>query len=92
MAQRVLGLGQNELERRLVKILERRYDRKAADEFRYQAVFEQVLRLIRQRAYQLWEEDGAPEGRAEEYWHRARELIQQEERAKGPPPSSGSFR
>src|SRR6202040_3939794 len=27
------------------KILERRYDRKAADKFRYQAVFEQVLRL-----------------------------------------------
>jgi hypothetical protein len=34
---------------------------------------------IRKRAYQLWEADGAPEGRAEEYWHRARELIQQEE-------------
>jgi hypothetical protein len=47
---------------------------------------------IRQIAYQLWEEDGAPEGRAEEYWHRARELIQQEERAKGSPPSSGSLR
>ena len=43
--QRVLGLGQNELERGLVEILERRYDRKAADEFRDQAVFEQVLRL-----------------------------------------------
>ena len=43
--QRVLGLGQNELERGLVEILERRYDRKAADEFRNQAVFEQVLRL-----------------------------------------------
>ena len=38
-------MGQNELERGLVEILERRYDRKAADEFRYQAVFEQVLRL-----------------------------------------------
>src|SRR5262245_5998619 len=43
--QRVLGMGQNELERGLVEILERRYDRKAADEFRYKAVFEQVLRL-----------------------------------------------
>ena len=44
---------------------------------------------IRKRAYQLWEADGAPEGRAEEYWHRARELIQQEEGAKSPPNSSG---
>src|SRR3984957_15714919 len=43
--QRVLGLGQNELERGLVEILQRRYDRKPADEFRDQAVFEQVLRL-----------------------------------------------
>jgi Protein of unknown function (DUF2934) len=33
---------------------------------------------IRKRAYQLWEQDGAPEGRAEEYWHRARQLIDQE--------------
>ena len=43
--QRVLGLGQDELERGLVEILKRRYDRKAADEFRDQAVLEQVLRL-----------------------------------------------
>ena len=43
--QRVLGLGQDELERGLVEILKRRYDRKAADEFRDQAVFEQVFRL-----------------------------------------------
>ena len=43
--QRVLWLGQNELERGLVEILKRCYDRKPADEFRDQAVFEQVLRL-----------------------------------------------
>src|SRR6476646_5521208 len=43
--QCVLGLGQNELEGGLVEILKRRYDREAADEFRDQAVFEQVLRL-----------------------------------------------
>ena len=43
--QRVLGLGQDELERGLVEILKRRYDRKAADEFRDQAVLEQVFRL-----------------------------------------------
>jgi len=29
---------------------------------------------IRERAYQLWEADGRPEGQAEEYWHRARAI------------------
>ena len=28
---------------------------------------------VRESAYRLWEEDGRPEGRADEYWHRARE-------------------
>jgi len=30
---------------------------------------------IRQRAYQLWEADGSPEGRADEYWHEAAAQI-----------------
>jgi hypothetical protein len=30
---------------------------------------------IRERAYLLWEADGCPHGRAEEFWERARELI-----------------
>jgi hypothetical protein len=34
---------------------------------------------IRERAYHLWEADGAPEGRALEYWERAQELIGMEE-------------
>jgi Protein of unknown function (DUF2934) len=38
---------------------------------------------IRQRAYQLWEEDGSPEGRADVYWHRARELLDQEAQGGG---------
>ena len=29
---------------------------------------------IRERAYQLWEEDGRADGRDEEYWHRARAI------------------
>jgi hypothetical protein len=33
-------------------------------------------RLIRELAYQLWESEGRPEGREEEYWHRARERTQ----------------
>jgi len=45
LQQRVLRMGQNELQRGLVEIFERGNDWKSADEFRYQAVFEQVLRL-----------------------------------------------
>ena len=30
---------------------------------------------IRQRAYRLWEEDGSPEGQADEYWYRAARQI-----------------
>ena len=26
---------------------------------------------IRDRAYQLWEQEGRPEGRTDEFWHRA---------------------
>lgn len=29
---------------------------------------------IRERAYHLWDSEGRPHGRAEEYWERAREL------------------
>jgi len=27
--------------------------------------------VVRERAHLLWEQDGRPQGRAEEYWHRA---------------------
>src|SRR2546425_2683712 len=43
--QRVLWLGENELERGLVEVLERGNDGQSADEFRDQAVFQEVLRL-----------------------------------------------
>jgi hypothetical protein len=33
---------------------------------------------IRAIAYALWEEEGRPEGRAEEHWYRACELIDAE--------------
>jgi hypothetical protein len=33
---------------------------------------------IRERAYTLWEEDGALEGCADEYWRQAREQIEGE--------------
>jgi hypothetical protein len=34
---------------------------------------------IRERAYHLWEADGGPHGRHEEYWERASELVRMEE-------------
>ncbi len=34
---------------------------------------------IRERAHSLWEADGRPEGRADEYWERARALIAAED-------------
>jgi hypothetical protein len=30
-------------------------------------------RIVRERAYELWEQEGRPEGRSDEYWHRAHE-------------------
>lgn len=36
--------------------------------------FERAEQRIRERAYFLWREDGCPEGRADEHWHRARDL------------------
>ncbi len=34
---------------------------------------------VRARAYQLWEEEGRPEGRAEQHWFTARESVAIEE-------------
>lgn len=33
---------------------------------------------IREKAYELWQADGAPEGKSDHYWHRARELVEME--------------
>jgi hypothetical protein len=30
-------------------------------------------RIVRERAYMLWEQEGRPGGRADDYWHRAHE-------------------
>lgn len=40
---------------------------------------------IRERAYQIWCDEGKPEGRREEHWHRAREEIEAELASKPPP-------
>jgi hypothetical protein len=34
---------------------------------------------IREKAYQLWESDGSPEGQAEHYWDLARKLVDAED-------------
>jgi hypothetical protein len=30
---------------------------------------------VRERAFQLWQEAGCPEGRDEEFWHQARAAV-----------------
>ncbi len=36
--------------------------------------FERTEQRIRERAYFLWRQEGCPENRADEHWHRAREI------------------
>ncbi|WP_406807246.1 DUF2934 domain-containing protein [Burkholderia semiarida] len=33
---------------------------------------------VRERAYRLWQADGAPDGRADEYWQRAEQQLDAE--------------
>jgi hypothetical protein len=47
---------------------------------------------IRKRAYALWEAEGGAHGREDEYWHRARELIEDEEKSGYPPAQSRGHR
>ena len=35
---------------------------------------ERTEQRIRERAYYMWRHEGCPEGRADEHWHRAREI------------------
>lgn len=47
---------------------------------------------IEMRAYLLWEMEGEQEGRSDEYWHRARELIEAESQSGYPPTQSRGYR
>jgi Protein of unknown function (DUF2934) len=47
---------------------------------------------IRARAYLLWEAEGRQEGMADNYWHRARELIEAEVQSSYPPTQSRGHR
>ena len=46
---------------------------------------------IRERAHQLWEQAGRPEGRHDEFWYQAeqdaREMEELREQAEAPPPT-----
>jgi hypothetical protein len=55
-------------------------------------VDQDLERRIRDRAYLLWEAEGKPDGRADEYWHRAHELIDAEARSAYPPTQSRGHR
>jgi hypothetical protein len=41
---------------------------------------------IMQRAYELWEQAGKPEGREEEFYHEAERELENEVKSPPPPP------
>ncbi len=45
--------------------------------------------LVRARAHLLWEQEGRPEGKAEEHWRRAASLVESERNA-GPAPANAA--
>ncbi len=45
--------------------------------------------LVRARAHLLWEQEGRPEGKAEEHWRRAASLVESERDA-GPAPANAA--
>ncbi|WP_267428428.1 DUF2934 domain-containing protein [Methylobacterium sp. GC_Met_2] len=47
---------------------------------------------IRDRAHEMWEADGRPEGREEQYWLRAREMISAEGDSAYPPTQARGHR
>ena len=49
---------------------------------------EDLKQVTRERAYKLWAAEGSPEGRLDEYWHRAQELIEDESKSAYPPAQS----
>ncbi len=47
---------------------------------------------VRDRAFLMWELEGRPEGREEDYWDRARERIEAETQSAYPPAQSSKHR
>ena len=52
---------------------------------------EQDEKRIRERAYRIWQEQGGPEGRAEDHWHRACRELDDEDRAAASDPAAIEF-
>jgi hypothetical protein len=55
----------------------------------YEAVAAAVdrLNLVRKRAYQIWEEQGRPEGLHADHWHDAELQVIEDERNEGEDPA-----
>ena len=53
---------------------------------------QEIEENIRTRAYLMWELEGRQEGKADEYWHRARERIESEAQSAYPPAASRHHR
>lgn len=49
---------------------------------------EELEKKIRERAYLLWLDAGQPEGDADGFWHRAREMRDDEGQSAYPPAQS----
>jgi hypothetical protein len=49
-------------------------------------------KTVRDRAFLMWELEGKAEGRAEDYWDRARERIEAETQSAYPPAQSSKHR
>jgi ABC-type thiamine transport system substrate-binding protein len=47
---------------------------------------------VRDRAFLMWEMEGKAEGRAEDYWERARERIEAETHSAYPPAQASKHR
>jgi hypothetical protein len=57
-----------------------------------QSLEQDLEQRIQERAYLMWEMEGKPEGREDEYWHRARERIEAETQSAYPPAQSRGHR
>ncbi|MGQ7793721.1 DUF2934 domain-containing protein [Faunimonas sp. B44] len=52
---------------------------------------EQDEKRIRERAYRIWQEEGAPDGQADDHWHRACRELDDEDRAAASDPGAIEF-
>lgn len=59
-----------------------------AEQFKSSAEESHLDRDIRERAQLLWESEGRQDGMADEYYRRARELIEDEGKSAYPPSQS----